>query len=79
VHSRLEISPALTGPHTDPGKARQLGRDGFRIWITDEPDKWGQRCYCGWLDGRDHYGTVLVIDEAGRRLRWGVPEPEGGA
>jgi len=22
-------------------------------------------CYCGWLDGREHYGTVGYVDEHG--------------
>jgi hypothetical protein len=50
------------GPHDDPGRDRPYGLDGFRFWITDEPNEREQRCFCGWLDGREHYGTVRVID-----------------
>ena len=39
------------GPPDDPGRHRMIGLDGFRIWITDEADKLGHRCHCGWLDG----------------------------
>ena len=54
------------GPHDDPGRDRTYGLDGFRYWITDEPGN-DVRCYCGWLDGREHYGTVRVVDEDGER------------
>jgi hypothetical protein len=56
------------GPLDDPGRNRTLGSDGFRAWITDEPySHWaGRPCYCGWLDGREHYGTQWVIDAEGR-------------
>jgi hypothetical protein len=53
------------GPHDDPGQDRTVGLRGFRVWVTDEPNgTYGneRRCYCGWLDGREHYGTVAVID-----------------
>ena len=69
------------GPRDDPGRARDVGVDGFRIWITDEPlgsrppqrvtdvfdagDGDEHRCFCGWLDGREHYGTVGYVDEHG--------------
>ncbi len=53
------------GPPDDPGRHRMIGLDGFRIWITDEADKLGHRCHCGWLDGREHYGTVSYVDEHG--------------
>ena len=52
------------GPHDDPGADRLVGLDGFRIWITDEPGN-DSRCYCGWLDGREHYGTAGRIDAVG--------------
>lgn len=32
------------GPPDDPGRDREVGLSGFRIWITDEPDKVGRRC-----------------------------------
>ena len=68
------------GPADDPGRDRPYGVDGFRYWVTDEPpgsrppstftdvfdmgDGSEHRCYCGWLDGREHYGTRYV-DAAG--------------
>jgi hypothetical protein len=56
------------GPHDDPGREREVGLNGFRVWITDEQQAEGEhRCYCGWLDGREHWGTVAVIQ--GRRVR----------
>ena len=61
------------GPPDDPGRHRMIGLDGFRIWITDEADKLGHRCYCGWLDGREHYGTVSYVDEHGSC--WNRVEP----
>ncbi len=42
-----------------------IGAGGFRVWITDEEDWAGARCYCGWLDGREHYGTRLTITADG--------------
>jgi hypothetical protein len=33
------------------------------VWVTDEPNENERRCYCGWLDGLEHYGTVRVIEE----------------
>jgi hypothetical protein len=57
------------GPHSDPGRDRAVGVGGFRVWITDEPisRETGneRRCYCGWLGGREHYGTVGYVDEKG--------------
>jgi hypothetical protein len=51
------------GPDHDPGRHRRSGDDGFRYWITDEPPPPKERrCYCGWLDGCEHYGTLKVID-----------------
>jgi hypothetical protein len=52
---------------SDPGRDRALGMDGFRAWVTDEEGKpgWGERCYCGWLGGLEHYGTVGYIDAEG--------------
>ncbi len=50
------------GPHDDPGRDRQYGADGFRLWITDEP--LGERCHCGWNGGAEHYGTVAWVAEA---------------
>ena len=61
-----------------PGRDRLLGLDGFRVWITDEPNENEQRCYCGWLDGREHYGTVGVIDADGDRF-WLYDRPLVGA
>jgi hypothetical protein len=60
------------GPLDDPGRDRKVGLDGFRVWITDEPTgTYGneRRCYCGWLDGREHYGTRAIIDARGERVR----------
>jgi hypothetical protein len=58
------------GPADDPGRNRPLGAEGFRAWITDEPNDNERCCYCGWLDGREHYGTVGYVDaEAHRRWR----------
>jgi hypothetical protein len=56
------------GPLDNPGQDRQPGANGFRIWITDEPEAGEVRCYCGWLDGREHYGTRLVIDGDGNAV-----------
>lgn len=60
------------GPHDDPGRDRTLGVGGFRVWVTDEPlgtyGKNERRCYCGWLDGREHYGTRTTIDANGKRV-----------
>jgi hypothetical protein len=54
------------GPHDDPGRDREVRLGGFRVWVTDEqPSENERRCYCGWLDGREHYGTVAVIDARG--------------
>jgi hypothetical protein len=58
------------GPLDDPGRERTVGEGGFRVWITGEPKgSYGneRRCHCGWLDGREHYGTVHVIDAHGER------------
>jgi hypothetical protein len=55
------------GPHADPGRDRELGLNGFRAWLTDEPNPNERRCFCGWLDGREHFGTVGVIDAAAER------------
>lgn len=49
------------GPPDDPGRNRAYGDTGFRFWITDEPNPNERRCYCGWLDGREHYSTVRAI------------------
>ena len=65
------------GPPDDPGRDRMVGLDGFRIWITDEPNEKMSRCYCGWLEEREHYGTVGTIDAErgawwrGERVRLG--------
>jgi hypothetical protein len=55
------------GPLDDPGRDRMVGFNGFRIWVTDETESgWGgRRCFCGWLDGREHYGTRWVIGPDG--------------
>jgi hypothetical protein len=53
------------GPIDDPGRDRFPGLDGFRFWITDEPNPNERRCFCGWLGGREHYGTRHVIDFSG--------------
>jgi hypothetical protein len=58
------------GPHDDPGRDRTVGLNGFRVWITDEPTEIERhRCYCGWLDGREHYGTRLIVTADGERVR----------
>jgi len=54
------------GPVDDPGRDRMVGLDGFRIWVTDEPNEHERPCFCGWFNGREHYGTRRVIDEAGQ-------------
>jgi hypothetical protein len=56
------------GPHDDPGRDREIGVGGFRVWIIDEPPgSYGNehRCYCGCPDGREHYGTVGYVDARG--------------
>ena len=53
------------------GEDRPAGADGFRYWITDEPNPNERRCFCGWLDGREHYGTVRVVDAC----RWCGKQP----
>ena len=69
------------GPLADPGADRQPGDGGFRVWITDELDSpgAGRRCYCGWLDGREHYGTVASIDADGCVVQRGVRQEEDEA
>jgi hypothetical protein len=68
------------GPRDDPGRdPPMIGFNGFRIWITDgPPGTYGdeRRCYCGWLDGREHYGTVGHVDEHG--VVWFRGEEGGG-
>jgi hypothetical protein len=58
------------GPPDDPGRDRVVGEGGFRIWRNDAPlaTTGERRCYCGWLDGREHYGTVRVITGEGEDL-----------
>lgn len=56
------------GPADDPGRDRKINLNGFRVWITDEPNgSYGneRRCHCGWLDGREHYSTRQAVEEAG--------------
>ena len=53
------------GPPDDPGRDRYVGFGGFRVWVTDEDEANGRRCYCGWLDGREHYGTRSFVDASG--------------
>ena len=48
--------------HNFPSLGRRFGEDGFRYWVADGPQ--GHRCYCDWLDGCEHYGTVTWIDAA---------------
>ena len=56
------------GDPADPVRAssRPYGYNGFRYWITDEPNEQERPCYCGWLIGLERYGTVHVIDADGR-------------
>lgn len=59
------------GPPEDRGRDRPYGLEGFRYWVTDEPPgSYGNehRCYCGWLDGREHYGTRWIDDEGRERI-----------
>ena len=51
------------GPPEDPGRDRPLREAGFRIWLTDA--EMGERCHCGWLGGREHYGTSAWVDADG--------------
>jgi hypothetical protein len=55
------------------------GAQGFKYWVTDEPNPLEHRCYCGWLDGAEHYGTVGWVDETGVCWRKGrrveLPSP----
>ncbi len=61
------------GPAHDPGASRVVSDGGFRIWVTDEsPPELEQRCYCGWLGGREHYGTVGIVNEDGDIVRRGM-------
>jgi len=53
------------GPPDDPGRDRPYGANGFRYWITDEPNPHERRCHCGWLGGREHYGTVATVNDKG--------------
>ena len=55
------------GPDDDPGRNRPYALDGFRYWITDEPNPNERRCYCEWYGGLEHYGTVGYVDEDGVR------------
>lgn len=50
------------GPDDDPARNRAYGADGFRFWVTDSPNEHERRCYCGWLGGREHYGTRRVVE-----------------
>jgi hypothetical protein len=70
------------GPPNDPGADRMVGAGGFRIWVTDETDEDVaadpkrlpvSRCYCGWLDGREHYGTRGYVEANGQRYWSGEP------
>jgi hypothetical protein len=54
------------GPPDDPGADRAIGFGGFRIWVTDEEESGGSRCYCGWLEDREHYGGRAFIDAEGK-------------
>jgi hypothetical protein len=63
------------GPPDDPGRDRDKGDWGFRVWVTDEPNPNEHRCYCGWLDGREHYGTVGYVDVEGRNAGQVLPVP----
>jgi hypothetical protein len=59
----------------DPGLRRGDGllgfrpSPGFRLWVVKKDDPNEQRCYCGWLDGREHYSTRGYVDSAGIRQR----------
>ena len=49
-----------------PGRPDRAYADGgFRYWVTDEPQ--GHRCYCGWNDDGEHFGTVRWVDADGQR------------
>jgi hypothetical protein len=39
--------------------------EGFRVGVTDEPNENETLCHFGWLDWREHYGTVRVIGREG--------------
>ena len=57
------------GPCDDPGADRPVNEGGFRVWITDEELGFDRRCYCGWLEGREHYGTNAAVDADGRHSK----------
>ena len=54
------------GPHDDPGADRGLV-GGWTGSASGSPMSrvTTSRCYCGWLDGREHYGTAGRIDAVG--------------
>jgi len=56
------------GPPGDRGADREIGWSGFRVWVTDEKDWGGHRCYCGWLGGRKHYGTRAYVKRDGSEV-----------
>jgi hypothetical protein len=56
------------GPPEDPGQDRKLGANGFRVWVTDEPNENEKQCHCGWLNGREHFGTIGTVSSSGQRI-----------
>jgi hypothetical protein len=65
------------GSKSDPGLRRGDGllgfrtSPGFRWWVAnaDDPNPLEERCYCGWLDAREHFSTRGYLDESGVRQR----------
>jgi hypothetical protein len=70
-HGTRIVHNFYPGPPDDPGRDRSYANGGFRYWITDEPSEGEQRCYCGWLDGRERYGTVGFVNSEGEIVRRG--------
>jgi hypothetical protein len=64
------------GAQEDPGRDHVAGAGGFRVWVTDEPHHSERRCFCGWLGGREHYGTRATINEKGQTERLIPPGPD---
>jgi hypothetical protein len=67
LHELRQVHNHYPGSSADPGRWNGPERPtyGFKFWVTDEPSENHHPCYCGWLDGREHFGTVGWVDEHG--------------
>jgi hypothetical protein len=67
----LQGAPTGRARPTTPGEIARSALDGFRVWVTDEPNENETLCHSGRLEGREHYGTVC--HRAGGMSRGGAP------